>query len=309
MLEVLSDAVHALGRGEDDVVGEDLDARKSRLQKQLDELLRAEEEAYKLIKPADALAAPSNWLKKESAEGTNAIFNITSFFRTPSLCHTPLMPSDSRLRGILADEIVPYGEGYERAVAIKKVRLIEKPARAKEGAKSFDDSDQLMIAADGMARGGSCPEPGIETTNENSLRDFFLVTSMQGWRGLTLPNVAEQEQFRDFGDSSQREGWIILCFLRCLDKKQCTENMILSNTPTSDNTEIEMQVNGMPVSGYSKYMSNPGNCRALQHEDEDPKKEFVWTPNEDGKYDIRIRIKDLKKPLWSQLKITAFILM
>ena len=131
---------------------------------------------------------------------------------------------------------------------------------------------------------------------------------MEGWRSLTIPNSAE-EQYLGF-DRDDRKGWILMCLLKCTGtKKTCTEDMILKNQPKSASTTIEMQVNGLPVTGYTKPMSNPTTCTALQHEAEDPDQSIVWNPNKDGKYDIQIRITDVDQDLWSQIRISSFILM
>ena len=83
--------------------------------------------------------------------------------------------------------------------------------------------------------------------------------------------------------------------------------MILQNIPKNGLTQIEMEVNGIPVTGYAKPLSSPGTCRALQREDKDARKQLIWPPNDDGKYDIRIRITDVDTKTWSWIKITSFI--
>jgi len=120
-------------------------------------------------------------------------------------------------------------------------------------------------------------------------KDFFYVKQQEGWKKLVLPNDAE---LKEYGTGEPFRGIIATCLLACGWRK-CPEGNLLEADIEAGLGEVE--VNGMKVSNFTRF----GSCGFLKHHHG-----HIWTPNSDGRYEIRARaVQDA-----SFLRFSSFIL-
>lgn len=320
VLELVEDAIEELAKNEPnptDVVN-DLPKSKARLQQQLLNLTRMEEMEYNQILASNELSATGlrKWLGQENKQPIHRHIDIPSLLKSPALCHTAVLPSDIRYRGILTENTQHMmtttidKKRYEKGVSFSSVEVREKPHNKNNGKGGkfvhpiVNRSDDLILVTH-KGDHDRCEEP---TTYESTFRDAFLVTNKGGPKTLTIPNDSEKQYYTEF-DIEKSKGWIFLCFYDCITKcpPEDLSSRILRSKGQTDSSWLDMKVNGVSVSDFVTLFSGSKHCRALKHDDADEKKQFTWTPNEDGNYQIRIDIREQSQ--WSFLRFSSIILM
>jgi hypothetical protein len=162
-------------------------------------------------------------------------------------------------------------------------------------------------------------EEWCEDLTAMDMKDYWFVSSREGWKTLTIPNNSEQQYYKEF-DFHNHKGWIFVCICRC-DWGKCAEGDMAKQfgwwwdpnkeKPSEEELKamghIEMEVNGVRVTEASDLHL----CTALMHDDPDPNLRHIWKPNAEGKYEFRVRIADTDptRRQFSYLRISSFIFL
>lgn len=324
LLDVTEDALQGLievetEMGESISEAETLDATKKRLQDQLQMLDKAEKADYDQIfsSPIPEALIPHldvwwNGEKKDHLED----LDIEPFFKGSSFCHAALLPSEIRLQGFLTENLTTAGtildNHCDETNNFEEIKGLENPNPRDniEGVEYKDprpekDGQMMLAAAD--------PRQVCEEDLNLDYKDAFIITSVEGWRSLTLPNEAEKKHYTEF-DAAKSKGIVLACLSKC-DWGNCKEGDFSSwfgwerPKPKKDQAPLteaevkkfgtlEMTINGVPVTEKS----NMHSCFALKHKDG-----HVWKPNANGQYEIKARLSESEK--YAYLKFSSFILV
>ena len=329
LLDLLEDAIAALkARTPTDKVESPEEIRR-RLTKELKNLHDKEQEAYNNI-----FGTEFQWtggsIQEDSggdsaaaaAAAANPILeDLKALVTSPALCHTALMPSDIRMRGVLTEtmsivtEDIHDTSGYEQAVMFDSILEKEhhRPSEVNPNPSIYVDPrnenpDQLTLVGTDEER-SNCP-----MARHLDYRDSFFVSSIEGQRSLIIPNDRELDHYSEY-DPLKNRGWIIVCVTQCLDGILCPYNDLyyrvgtkaylarnprnITQTTIDKIGHLEVQVNGVAV---EELVPMSGSCYSLQNVDG-----HVWTPNQNGKYEISASIVDASS--WSYIRFSSFILL
>lgn len=229
------------------------------------------------------LSPIANWMVNIS--GVDSMIgddiNVHELYLKRSYCHTALLPADIRFNGLLtqSDKIGPtsYDEGVTQPPAG------EVPAEVDVG--------EIRLAYDPTEHAAkhkpTCPyNVGID------YKDFFFLSSVEGWKTLTLPNDSEKKKYGV--EPSQMLGMIFICLAGC-DWNNCKKGDLRFEF---DKGPLSMEVNGVPVVEYDQI----GMCWALKG----AQNGYRWTQNAQGKYDIRAKLEAQE---YSYVRFSSFILV
>ena len=293
LLELLSDAIDNLARGEPSLGEVSPAERRARLRLHISTLMEKEKNDYNLFFSKSKAIGENVWpLKTDSRE----ITNFTSLSFQPSMCHTTLLPSYIRYKGILTENkldttVTVNSETYNRGVGFKLVRRnAEGVVNVTDHANAIEKEATLITT-----RRGKIPQAcdyKLQPTDVN-MDDGYYVDNRLGPRTLTIPNDSEEKHFSEF-DIHKSRGWIVFC----LDewKKQNIAAI------------LKVKVNGRVVADYIDVFGGRNSCRALKHDGEgaDPDKELSWKLSADGEYNFRMVIADGD---YTSVKIRSIILL
>lgn len=182
---------------------------KTRLLAQLRSLDEEEKQAYDNIfsSPLPEALMPhlKKWWDGEKAEHLEDV-DLEAFFKQPSFCHSAILPSEARFRGLVTENSAAVGtildQNYEEGVSSGKLFQQE---RSKS--MSFNDDDKILMVRDDGGR-QQCDE-----YLNLDYKDYFFVSNREGWRSVTLPNDAERNFYTEF-DGANSKGYILLCLVR-----------------------------------------------------------------------------------------------
>ena len=318
LLDLLEDAVTSLQERTPVDKLESPDEMHNRLAQELKEIHVKEQEHYNNIFSTDFHWTPSS--SDMDASPDNPLMNdLGALLKTPALCHTALLPADIRMKGLLTENTTAVTSrvtdiaGYEQAVLFSTIRDTEhhrpgpdNPNKTVYVDSRVDRATQLTLVGSDQER-SNCP-----LAQHLDYRDSFFVSSVEGWRSLTIPNDMELEHYSEY-DARKNKGWIVVCVTQCVDGPLCPYNDLyyrvgsqavaanprnISQTMMDKIGHLELQVNGIAVTDVSEM----AGCYSLHHADG-----HVWTANQDGKYDISVRIANASS--WSYIRFSSFILL
>ncbi|CAB9528297.1 expressed unknown protein [Seminavis robusta] len=263
-----------------------LDSRPDQDWQALLDQYNAEEEAdYARILESDIppeLSPIANWILGSDDESPFGNVDIRELYKRRSFCHTALLPSDIRYKGLLTQNFTHTGgwdSSYDKGI----------PKPTKSDPVQEVDTGEMILAFDPRERNKWCPE-----TTRIDFKDFYFLSSKEGWKSLTIPNGAEQQYYGL--DTADMMGMVLMCLTQC-DWGECKNEDMRDQF---DKGHLEMTVNGVQVVEYTKI----GICWALKGKDNS----YRWEPNEQKKYEIRARLHSKEKG-FSYLRFSSFILV
>ncbi|KAI2500373.1 hypothetical protein MHU86_14116 [Fragilaria crotonensis] len=190
------------------------------------------------------------------------------------ICHTALLPSKIRYKGILTetDEAggMNYYKGEEYAVASND--------------KSSDGKMRLVFEQG--ERGPFCP---VLTKIDD--KDEFYTNEFDDWTSITIPNDAEIAEYGPF----QPKGIIMLCLKMC-DWGNCVSEELREDALKDG--RMKMKVNGVPVTGVSQ----AHECFFIKHDDG-----YVFK-DEDGRFTFEVYAERSTEGHKHFVRISSFII-
>ncbi len=181
-------------------------------------------------------------------------------YKGPALCHTALLPAETRFLGYLTEsEKIGFTE-FDRGLTRKQVD--SNPSAQK-------DASPMRLVYEKDKR-QECP-----VALNVDYKDYFFTSNTDGWTTLTIPNDAEVKAYRY--TSTNVKGIIMVCFTGC-DWGRCPAGSINANEINEGKGELEL--NGVPVKSLDKF----DTCSLLRGGDG-----LTWKPNSEGRYVLRAR--------------------
>ena len=196
-------------------------------------------------------------------------------YHAPNYCHTALIPSQLRFKGILTetDEIgrTDFYKGISHDIA-----------------DSQASSDGMMrLVWDPGERNDMC----FLMPQQIDFKDFFYVNDLDGWTSLTIPNDAEVAEYGPF----HPKGLIMGCFQKCY-RRLCQEEYL--HEEALHNGTLKMKVNGVPVTKLSK----AHECFFVKHED------GYFFKEEEGRFTIEVFVEPSEMERKNFVGISSFII-
>lgn len=283
-----------------------------RLSSQLQNLSSKEGEDYRML--IEALANDQNATVAALGAIPKVYFDMVK--DNPTFCHTALLPAEIRFKGVLENNnIVADGvlDNSKYDIGTNKSWIKENSRDGIFQDPRTEYAGKLLLVKDDKQR-SACPEP-----LEFDHRDFYQISSGEGWKSLILPNNAETKHHSEF-DITKSKGTILACFNRCVWNK-CEKgdqiDFLFGHAPKSTKKRpqlsrseheakfgsVEWQINGVTVVNSTRF---DFNCRILEH-NASVIESNIWQPNTEGKYDIQLRITGASE--LSFLRIASFILL
>lgn len=303
-MEAMGEALEELARLEPKKLEKSKDDRKARVQKLFDELVAEEQSRYGAVLSGGFPGGRKNQWPKRGG------FEYRDFANKTTFCHIARLPAEQRFRGFLTEnfDLTTYNTNVDRY---------------------FDDGflqDEVMNQEIGKGIPFVNPEPHrknefvlvhvqqevcLEAPTYLDRKDGFLLSSLHGWRGLTLPNDSEKEYYNEF-DAKNAKGWIHICLAGCrwgkCEKNDLGKGLAKPIGARRGNAAqlglVEMTINGIEVAEYES-----GECMLLVRGDvpsNDPKR-YEWPPNEKGRWELKARI--VPGSVYSYVKFSSFIIM
>ena len=251
------------------------------LKELLNRLIAEEEHEYANIinSPVPPMLSPiANWMLGSTDDDKMfGDINVHEFYLKRSFCHTALLPAEMRFLGLLTQSDKKGFTTYDAGI----------PQPAATDIPTEIDTGDVQLVYDPKDHENACPyNVGVD------FKDFFFLSSVEGWKTLTFPNDAEK-QYYDV-EPSNMLGIIMICLATC-DWNQCKGGDLRDEF---DKGPLSMEVNGVAVAAYDKV----GICWALKG----AQNGYRWTPNAQGKYDIRAK---LQADEFSYVRFGSFILV
>lgn len=244
---------------------------------------------------------------EKTAEGSKEKMkdmSMEKFLKDPSFCHTALLPAEIRYKGFLTENFEetggPWDQVYEKATMHSKVISVEKDGIGFPNPKVGHETDMLLNSAD--AEWEVCNEDLIHVDH----KDFFYISSVEGWRSMTIPNEASKKYYTEY-DAQKSNGWVYVCPSRC-DWGKCksgdARDQFMNGTmTTADYGSIEFEVNGVKVTDTACMRE----CCLLLHDDPTDAGKMKWTPTANGQYEIKVQISNAQT--YAYFRVSSFILL
>lgn len=185
----------------------------------------------------------------------------STVFRKPAICHTALLPAQTRYDGIMTTSgmRIDLKNGFEEG---DRKQLIAPP-----------DDGIIPLAYDANDR-QTCPALEIDH------KDFFLVKEGWGFLGQIVPTQAETQAF-DRG--TRKEGLVMVCLKICPNNR-CPDESVGFGLIKRNRGKLFITVDGKPVTNIKKLEG----CHFIGGEHG-----LKWAGQAgSGAHDIRFRITD-----------------
>jgi hypothetical protein len=209
---------------------------------------------------------------KDGAENLEGL-NLTSLlYMRRAYCHTARLPAETRFLGILTESSQVGFFHYDKGVSVKRAGM------------ETNNSTRMRLAFQDSER------QDCEVPLNVDYKDFFYVGEPEGAKSLVLPNDAE---IRAYGMSQPLVGIIGFTLAMADYSRYPTGYLRDSHLETG---EWEMSVNGIPVTGRVRVAPTgapAGDAVFVRHKDG-----WHFPPNEDGRFEIQVRVKAVGKFLW-----------
>jgi len=241
----------------------------------LDNLLANEE--------SDAKTTKSSRISAEYLGGDKALMadiSLYNLFRVPTICHTALLPSESRFLGYPLESSMKgdFRGGFD--VGQSKVLAVPKAGK-------------LPLVYDGIDR-ARCASPKIDH------KDYFMFRNQDDWLDMVVPNKAEIQAYRRA--NSPPKGIFIICMQVC-PLGVCSDDTVTFGDLSKDHTgsKIDIRVDGRPVKRVKKF----DGCHVLEHNSG-----IRWGEGKagDGQYKLSFNLHVSQQGLNFVVKISSIIL-
>ena len=197
-------------------------------------------------------------------------------FRNPAMCHTALLPAQTRYLGALTDTVKQGMIHYDTGLDIDTAQQTKSEGKTR---LVFNPNDRQKCEV----------SLGID------YKDCFYAGSHDGWTSITIPNDAE---LREYGrESSRPTGIVLVCFMACPFGKCPPGDTRLSAVTDG---KLRFEVNGQAVTGYTQM----SDCAALRGENG-----AIFPPNSDGKYEIKTLVEPGPNDEFAFATITSIIVL
>lgn len=206
---------------------------------------------------------------------------VSTFYKGPGICHTARLPSETRYKGYLVNDVTRVGGP---APAGEETYATGYPIN---GDMKVDGTLKLVLKPE--QRDAGCP-----VTVSPDYKDFFYAHEKDGWAKLILPNDAEKAAYEY--KASEFKGLIGVAFLTC-PWNRCPKGFV-GTKRDFDQKKFEVTVNG--VAATSLMLFQDLGCYFLKGPDG-----FQWK-NRDGTEDYEIAIRVLEKG--GHVEVSSFIL-
>ena len=193
---------------------------------------------------------------------------FTQLFRkTNIICHTALLPAESRFLGIVTESDQVGIHDYYKGVS-------QESADADNATEVDNDKRKIRLVYNPKERQPSCP---VELKWD--FKDHFYASESEGWTSLTIPNKAEMDYYAKRG-VYEPEGLIMICFVIC-DWGVCPEENMRFDALKEG--KLKLEVNGVPVTNVTMIQ----DCGLLRHGDRD----HYFKPNSKVQFEIKILVE------------------
>jgi hypothetical protein len=242
----------------------------------LDNLLASEEK--------DASTARNSKFPDDYAGGeTNLMRDISLYnlFRVPTICHTALLPSETRFLGYPLESSIQGDHRGGFDVGQSKVLAVPKGGK-------------LPLVYDGIDR-SRCASPKIDH------KDYFMFRNQDDWLDMVVPNKLEIQAYRR--PKTPPRGIIIICMQIC-PLGLCSSDTVTFGDLTKDHagSKIDIRVDGRPVKRVRKF----DGCHVLEHNSG-----IRWGEGKagDGQYKLSFNLHVSQQGLDFVVKISSVILI
>jgi len=220
--------------------------------------LRAEEDVdYQMFDSESQVPDTMDGLVSEEHVKNGLTASI--LYKNPSICHTALLPAETRYLGILTESDKKGPLDYDKG-------MTQNSADKSPGKK--DQCPMRLVFSEEDRQ--TCEVP-----LQMDYKDFFYTTALDGWTSLTIPNDAE---LAAYGPDFKPKGVLVLCFVGCNWGKCPKGNKQYEDFQTG---ELQMEVNGESV----KNITRLSRCFAMQGQNG-----HIFKPNKAGRYVVRARV-------------------
>ena len=196
------------------------------------------------------------------------------FYRGRSICHTALLPAETRYKGYLTGVKTVDGD-YEKGKS--RDELDKEPANGT-----------MRIAIVTKERQEWCP-----VTLKIDFKDHFYANENDGWLSLTFPNDAELEAYGPW----EPKGVILICFGNC-DWGKCPQGDRRMNDDNKQ--QLEITINNVPVTRLWS-MSND-ECGIAQAADG-----WYFPKNDEGRFKVAVKVGPNGEQWLAYTRITSII--
>lgn len=202
------------------------------------------------------------------------------------ICHTALLPAQTRYLGILMETDKVGTKDFEKGIS-------EQQAMQEKASDEEKDKRQMRLAFETSVRQPECP-----VDLKWDYKDFFYTHQDDGWTSMTVPNKAELDYYNKESEFKP-EGIILLCFMKC-DWGKCPEGELQFDELLQG--KMKLTVNGVAVTKFNKV----SECGLLQHGDGD----YHFKPNNEGQFEFRALVEIAEEgKVGNYARITSIVVM
>mmetsp|Transcript_6249 Transcript_6249/g.9013 ORF Transcript_6249/g.9013 Transcript_6249/m.9013 type:complete len:662 (-) Transcript_6249:72-2057(-) len=221
----------------------------------LDQLNR-EESAYlhQLEKKKPSPASDDSYAVEGVPNSASIIreLGVPNLFRAPSICHTALLPAESRYKGYvtMSDQVGDWRDG-NFDIGTNKIKAFQWAVDSSHGPLQPWHSPLLVYEMGDRHR---CSSPKIDH------KDYFLVRNTEkDWLHMYVPTETEMQVYHHSG-KPPLQGILIVCVAHCPNDMCPPEHVHLNNERKE--TWVEIQVDGQPI---KKVLPLDGTCSILEN--------------------------------------------
>lgn len=225
-------------------------------------------------------------------DALNATMSGIDNGRSPSLCHTGLLPAESRYLGLATG--TPHQTGNVNFYKGLEREKVKQQARNASSLAPKTEPRQMKLVFIEAERDHLCPLPTAQ-----DFKDHFFATSRDGWTSVTFPSKAELEYFKS-SLGFKPNGVLMLCFRGC-DWGNCPEGDI--QLDGFKKGKLKLEVNGVEVTDLVQV----DQCNLLRHKDG-----FNFIANNEGQYELlaEVGLWNATRPdILSYTEITSLIVL
>ena len=198
--------------------------------------------------------------------------------RGRAICHTALLPAETRFKGILTETKTHVGfKHYTKGIS-------------KEEADKNESEGDMRIVIEKDERQDWCP-----VTLKMDFKDCFYTNSQDHTTSLTFPNEREVEEY---GEGFEPKGILIVCFVLC-DWGECPDGEL--QYEEFKKNQFKLTVNDQMVTELVPL----DLCAIMKNKDG-----YNWEADDNGQYEVKASVKNTRDDdTPSYIRITSLILM
>jgi hypothetical protein len=180
--------------------------------------------------------------------------------RGVNYCHTAVLPSDTRYKGILTETNMTGMFGFEEAML-----------RSDAEADTSYTGEMMRLVQD-------YNREHCERVTRVDYKDFFFLNYADGLKKMIVPNDREFEHYGAAHKGKPLQGYVSFCLVVC-DWGQCPEEDIRADGISSG--KLSMKINGLAVTGSVDF----GGCDIVRHEGG-----FRFPLNKEGRIEVEAKV-------------------